>query len=493
MDNVPVTVCQPILHNVKGMASIICNTLGRTLPFPGKVALLQCICKTARRYAVPTVEGRDGRRHVQGRFRSGMSLTGREARMVMSSLATSDALPPRYWHIPVVFCRLAHLLYSRTGPSTDTWRHLGRLLTAVLILSVEAIERGSTRTMYFHGMTHIWDQPRLPVALSDEGGEASLRMASRFARVTSTQASSSSTDVLVHERFMMVNPRQVILPVCLHAHPPKKQFFFGLVVSRTNVVRQCFPSIKPPSPPYLPRTLVGDRGWSRVPNIRGGCCHRPVRQGAPADVWVPQNCVLILCRCLFNSSEVPREMLLRVLVALDTTPHQLLLPLFRNVPHMRVTSPVLAPHISIHPRIQHPNFLTPPLPLYTISCLDPHTNVAITPNVTPMLTQNKFLRGSWWRYVTVAPLLLTCGVTFAQNPCVLNLHMHPCMATCLCAFVVPALWTPSSYSTGYHLRLKPSGPGVSSRTCVQACSMLMPVQRSALGKRPQLRVPGWWA
>lgn len=42
--------------------------------------------------------------------------------------------------------------------------------------------RTATNTLYVHGLTHLWDLARLPIQLSDEAGEASLRVAKRFAR-----------------------------------------------------------------------------------------------------------------------------------------------------------------------------------------------------------------------------------------------------------------------------------------------------------------------
>ena len=38
-------------------------------------------------------------------------------------------------------------------------------------------------TLYIHGLTHIWDMERLPIQMSDEAGEAGLRMAARFAGI----------------------------------------------------------------------------------------------------------------------------------------------------------------------------------------------------------------------------------------------------------------------------------------------------------------------
>lgn len=51
---------------------------------------------------------------------------------------------------------------------------------------MEMAEAGCTNTLYVHGLTHFWDLDRLPVQLSDEAGEASLREAKRFAQITST-------------------------------------------------------------------------------------------------------------------------------------------------------------------------------------------------------------------------------------------------------------------------------------------------------------------
>ena len=51
-------------------------------------------------------------------------------------------------------------------------------------------------------MTHFFDYPRLPVHVQDEGGEAWLAVAKRFAGVTSTEKSESIRETLQHEHYV---------------------------------------------------------------------------------------------------------------------------------------------------------------------------------------------------------------------------------------------------------------------------------------------------
>lgn len=62
---------------------------------------------------------------------------------------------------------------------------------AVVHALMERVEKGSTTTLYCHGMTHVWDLVRLPIGVSDEAGEACLRLVNRLGSVLSLHADTA--------------------------------------------------------------------------------------------------------------------------------------------------------------------------------------------------------------------------------------------------------------------------------------------------------------
>lgn len=120
--------------------------------------------------------------------------------MVFADLVLSMWLPQPLHQLALSFCHLVYLLYStKEVMETKLWRVVGKMHTllhwpnadtsslflnpAVVALGqalthalMERIEMGSTCTLYCHGLTHVWDLPRLPITLSDEAGEAALRV-----------------------------------------------------------------------------------------------------------------------------------------------------------------------------------------------------------------------------------------------------------------------------------------------------------------------------
>ena len=57
-------------------------------------------------------------------------------------------------------------------------------------------------------LTHVWYLPRLPISLSDEAGEAALRMDKTMARVASTQPDAAAADIAANELYRLINPVQ---------------------------------------------------------------------------------------------------------------------------------------------------------------------------------------------------------------------------------------------------------------------------------------------
>ena len=144
-------------------------------------------------------------RSVSRRFRSRISLTGREARTIASVVISRMLLPLLFHSRLLSFCRIVLLLYAVYVPlSHSLWCALGVTHTFLVHLIAEFSEQGCTNTLYFHGFTHVWFGDRLPIHFGDEAGEADLRMAKRFPPVTCTEPTSSIEDGWRHALYTKV-------------------------------------------------------------------------------------------------------------------------------------------------------------------------------------------------------------------------------------------------------------------------------------------------
>ena len=141
-------------------------------------------------------------RSVSQRFPSGISVTGREACTIASVVATEMVLPLPFHSCLLSFCHVVHLLYAvDLQVSNSLWRAVGATHTFLVHVIAEFTECGSTNTLYFHGLSHVWFGDRLPIQFGDEAREADLCMAKRFAPVTSTDAAASIEDSWKHEMY----------------------------------------------------------------------------------------------------------------------------------------------------------------------------------------------------------------------------------------------------------------------------------------------------
>ena len=192
-----VTIHQPILHNGKGSNSRLAGVVGRCLVFEDRLMFLQAI-SVARRYA-PLQLPRDSyqvMRSMSQRCRSGLGLTSREARTIANIVACRMLLPlPFHSRVPS-FCHINVLLYA---VDHSLWRALVATHTFLVHLIAKFAKQGCTNTLYFHGFSHVWFGDRLPIQFGDKAEEAYLRMAKRFAPVTSTEPAASVEDGWKHE------------------------------------------------------------------------------------------------------------------------------------------------------------------------------------------------------------------------------------------------------------------------------------------------------
>ena len=155
---------QPALHNIKGAISRACSVVGRILPPADASLLFQYLVTVAKRYGVTKLPV-GSRQHwslVRRRFRTGVLLTGREARSLASRLAQDVALPLPYHVLFLSICYIVVLIYSCTLQIPTSERCIWGLLHVFLMhLILEYIEEGSTQTLYCHGMQHVFQLPRL--------------------------------------------------------------------------------------------------------------------------------------------------------------------------------------------------------------------------------------------------------------------------------------------------------------------------------------------
>ena len=164
----------------------------------------EAISSVARRYAPPQFP-RDScalMRSGLQRFRSGISLTGREARTIATVVSSPMLLPLPFQSCLLSFSHIVLLLHALDfSLGHSLWRALGVTHTFLVHLVAELGEQGCTNTLNFHGFSHVWLGDRLIVRYGDEAGEADLRMAKRYAAVTSTQPTASIEDGLKHELY----------------------------------------------------------------------------------------------------------------------------------------------------------------------------------------------------------------------------------------------------------------------------------------------------
>ena len=222
-----VYIVQPVLHNTKGAASRILGVIGRTLPAPYNHDLLQVIAHVEESYDPGSLppDSRQHMRHVRGRFQAGISLTGREARTVMGRLAGGMVLPLTFHSLVVAFCHMVHLCYGCNNLATVTWQAMGMLYTYIVHIIPEFAEEGCTATLYMHGRSHTWFNPRTPMLYSDEAGERDLRVAKRYAPVTSTRQDASISESLKHELYQKFVRKKRRSPVPKFGRPCNETWF----------------------------------------------------------------------------------------------------------------------------------------------------------------------------------------------------------------------------------------------------------------------------
>ena len=233
-----VQAVHPVLHTIKGFGSRTVGVVGRTLPTIEWCTFLVLVVAVARRYELKMdPHTKQCQSKTRSRFRSGLSLTGREVRTLFPIVVQTGKLPSPHHQLFLSFCHIVSLLYGTRHIPPCVWSTGGKVHVYLTLLITEMCEGGSTCTLYAHGMTHFFDYPRLPVHVQDEGGEAWLAVAKRFAGVTSTENSESIRETLQHEHYVQflkrVNKRNRVE----HWHPDVRAI---LLQPYTVVATECW-------------------------------------------------------------------------------------------------------------------------------------------------------------------------------------------------------------------------------------------------------------
>ena len=110
-------------------------------------------------------------------------------------------LPLPFHSLVPAFCHMVHLCYGSNHLATVTWQAMGMLYTYIVHIMDEFAAEGCTATLFMHGWSHKWFNPRTPMLYSDQAGERDLRTAKRHGPVTSTRQDVSITESLKHELY----------------------------------------------------------------------------------------------------------------------------------------------------------------------------------------------------------------------------------------------------------------------------------------------------
>ena len=110
-------------------------------------------------------------------------------------------LPLPFHSLVFAYSRKVHLCYGCTELTTFSWHAMGLVCTYILHIIPKFAEEGGIATLYMHGWSHTWFNPGTPMLFSDEAGKRNLRVAKRYALVTSTQQDGIISESLKHEVY----------------------------------------------------------------------------------------------------------------------------------------------------------------------------------------------------------------------------------------------------------------------------------------------------
>ena len=79
-------------------------------------------------------------------------------------------LPLPFHSLILAFCHIIHLCYGCTTLVAVAWQAMGLVYTYIVYIIPEFAEEGCTATLYMHGWSHTWCNPRTPMLYFDEAG-----------------------------------------------------------------------------------------------------------------------------------------------------------------------------------------------------------------------------------------------------------------------------------------------------------------------------------
>ena len=89
---------------------------------------------------------------------------------------------------------------------------MGLVYTYIVHIIPEFAEESCTATRYMHGWSHTWFNPRIPMLCSDEAAERDLRVAKRYAPVTSSRQEANISESLKHELYAKFSRQKKKVP-----------------------------------------------------------------------------------------------------------------------------------------------------------------------------------------------------------------------------------------------------------------------------------------
>ena len=123
-----VQAMQPVLHNIKGFGSRIVGVVGRTLPTIESCTFLVLVVAVARRYELKVdPHTKQCQSKTRSRFRSGLSLTGREVRTLFPMVVQAGKLPSPLHQLFLIFCHIVSLLYGTKHMPPCVWSARGKV------------------------------------------------------------------------------------------------------------------------------------------------------------------------------------------------------------------------------------------------------------------------------------------------------------------------------------------------------------------------------
>ena len=129
---------QPVLHNIKGFGSRIVGVVGLTLPTIESCTVLLLVVVVARCYELKIdPHTKQCRSKTRNRFCSGLSLTGREVRILFPMVVQTGKLPSPLHQLFLSFSHMVSLLCGTKHMPPCVWSTRGKVHVYLTLLISE--------------------------------------------------------------------------------------------------------------------------------------------------------------------------------------------------------------------------------------------------------------------------------------------------------------------------------------------------------------------